>query len=80
MNGDTLAVMQAISDARAEMLKAVGDLHQEFSGHKAGIEARVSAVENTQDKAEKRQWVHSCIVFAAGLIHHDLGQWLHWKL
>lgn len=79
MNGDSLQIMQAISDARAEMLKAVGDLHQEFSGHKANIEVRVKAVEDEQTKVERRQWIHSCIVFAGSVLHHDLGRWLNLK-
>jgi hypothetical protein len=79
MNGDTQAVMQSISDARAEMLKAIGDLHQEFSGFKGNMEARVSAIEEEQDKTDRRQWIHSLVVTAGAFLHHDLGQWLHWK-
>lgn len=80
MNGDTLEVMKAISDARAEMLKAVGDLHQEFSGFKGSMEARVGTIETEQDDAKKRQWYHSIIVGIGTIVHHDLSSIFHWKL
>jgi hypothetical protein len=80
MNEDTLAILTALSDSRNELTKAMGELHAEFSGFKGSMEARVDAVETDQEKTEKRQWLHSTIVFAGTLVHHDLGQWLHWKL
>ena len=79
MNGDTLVVMQAISDSRNELTKAIGDLHAEFANFKGSTEARVLELEEKQKKTDSRQWIHSCIVFAGGIIHHDLGQWLHIK-
>jgi hypothetical protein len=79
MNGDTLAVMQAISDSRNELTKAIGELHAEFCGFKGTMDSRVAELEAKQEKGEKRQWVHSCIVFAGSILHHDLGQWLHLK-
>jgi hypothetical protein len=80
MNGDTLAVMQAISDSRNELTKAIGDLHSEFSSHKANIDVRVQAIEDDQKSAKVKQYIHSIVVFLGSAIHHDLGQWLHWKL
>ena len=80
MNGDTLDVMKAISDFRQESAEAIGKLHSEFASFKGGMDVRVQAIEDDQVKTDKRQWVHSCIVFAGSLLHHDLGQWLHWKL
>lgn len=79
MNGDTQAVMQAISDSRNELTKAIGKLHSEFSEFKGGMDVRVKAVEDKQDKQDRRQWIHSCIVFLSGVVHHDLGQWLGFK-
>jgi hypothetical protein len=79
MNGDSLEIMKAISDFRQESTKAISDLHSEFSGFKGSMEARVKSVEDDQQKTEKRQWIHSCIVFGAGLIHHDLGKWFNLK-
>lgn len=79
MNGDTLAIMQAISNARAEMLDAVGNLKTEFASHKSNIDVRVKTIEEDQKTASTRQWIHSVIVFAVSLIHHDLGTWLKWK-
>jgi hypothetical protein len=80
MNGDTLAIMQAISNARAEMLNAVGELKTEFASHKSNIDVRVENIEDEQKSSKTKQWIHSAIVFAAGAIHHDLGNWLNWKL
>jgi hypothetical protein len=74
---DTATILTALSNSRNELTKAIGDLHQEFSGFKGGMEARVTTIEKDQEKADRRQWVHSCIVFAGTLIHHDLGTWLH---
>ena len=79
-NEDTAAILTALSDSRNELTKAIGELHSEFSSFKGGMEVRVESIEKDQEKADKRQWVHSCIVFAGSMIHHDLGQWLHWKL
>jgi len=79
MNGDTLAVMQAISDSRNELTKAIGEVHAEFANFKGSTEARVSELEDKQNSNEKRQWIHSLAVSAAALVHHDLGQWFHWK-
>jgi hypothetical protein len=79
MNEDTATILTALSDNRNELTKAIGDLHAEFSGFKGNMEARVDAVEQSQEKTEKRQWIHSCIVFAGSIVHHDLGQWLHLK-
>ena len=79
MNGDTLEVMKAISDFRQEAAEAIGQLHQEFSEFKGNMNARVEAVEDDQRKTEKRQWIHSCIVLAGSVLHHDLGKWLNLK-
>jgi hypothetical protein len=79
MNGDTLEVMKAISDFRQESAEAIGKLHSEFSGFKGNIDARVTAIEDDQRKTEKRQWIHSCIVLAGSILHHDLGKWLNLK-
>ena len=79
MNGDTLEVMKAISDFRQEASEAIGKLHSEFAGFKGSMEARVEAVEEDQSKAEKRQWIHSVIVLAGSVVHHDLGRWLNLK-
>jgi hypothetical protein len=62
------------------MLKAIGELHSEFAGFKGSMEARVETVEEEQKKTEKRQWIHSVLVSAGAILHHDLGSWLHWKL
>ena len=78
-NNDTLEIMQDISDARNELTKAIGELHAGFSEFKGNVEARVSEVEEKQDKAENRQWIHSITVAAATFIHHDLGQYFHWR-
>jgi len=80
MNEDTVAILTALSDSRNELTTAIGKLHSEFSEFKGGIEARVNQVETDQDRTEKRQWIHSCIVFVGTLVHHDLGQYFHWKL
>jgi len=80
MNGDTVEVMKAISDSRAEMLKAVGDLHQQFSGFRGAMESRVTAVETTQQIQERRQWYHSIIVFVTGAVHHGVSNWFGWKI
>ena len=80
MNGDTLEVMKAISDFRQEASVAISSLHTEFAGFKGSVETRIKVVEEEQAKTEKRQWVHSCIVLAGSILHHDLGQWLKWKL
>lgn len=77
MDDATATILAALSDNRNELTKAIGDLHAEFAGFKGNMEARVDAVETDQAKTEKRQWVHSCIVFAGSILHHDLGQWLH---
>jgi hypothetical protein len=79
MNGDTLAIMQAISDSRNELTKAIGELDSKFAGFKGGMDERVTELEAKQEKAGNRQWYHSLIVFAVGVIHHDLGQWLNLK-
>ncbi len=79
MNGDTLEVMKAISDFRQESSEAIAQLHSEFSSFKGGMDVRVAAIEKDQEKADKKQWVHSCIVFAGSILHHDLGTWLHFK-
>jgi len=80
MNGDTLEVMKAISDFRQESAEAISKLHQEFASFKGGMDVRVTAIEADQEKAEKRQWIHSILVSAGAILHHDLGQWFHWKL
>jgi hypothetical protein len=79
MNGDSLEIMKAISDFRQEAAEAIGQLHQEFSEFKGNMNARVEAVEDDQRKTEKRQWIHSCIVLAGSVLHHDLGKWLNLK-
>jgi hypothetical protein len=76
---DSLAIIKAISDFRQEASEAIGTLHAEFSGFKGNIEARMVAVEEDQKKSERRQWVHSCIVLAGSVLHHDLGKWLNLK-
>lgn len=77
MNDDTAVILTALSDARNELTTQIGELHAEFAGFKGGMDARVDELEEKQAKADKRQWVHSIIVSAGTLIHHDLGQWLH---
>jgi hypothetical protein len=79
MNGDTAAILTALSDARNELTKSIGDLHSEFSKFQGGIEERVKTVEENQDKADTRQWYHSVIVLAGSILHHDLGQWFKLK-
>lgn len=77
---DTATILTALSDSRNELTKAIGAFHSEFSEFKGSMGARVDQIEADQEKGDKRQWAHSCIVFAASLIHHDLGQYLHWRL
>jgi hypothetical protein len=73
-------IMKEISDTRAETLRAIGELHQQFSGFKGGMDVRVKTVEDRQADMAKRQWYHSTIVFAGGVLHHSLAQWFGWKL
>jgi hypothetical protein len=79
-DSDITTILTALSDSRNELTKAIGELHSEFSGFKGNMEARVMAVEEDQEKADKRQWYHSAIVALGTIVHHDLGTWLHWKL
>lgn len=78
-NDDTVTILTALSDFRQEAAEAIGQLHQEFSEFKGNMDARVKAVEDDQDKTERRQWIHSVIVLAGGIVHHDLGRWLNLK-
>ena len=80
MNEDTIAILTALSDSRNELTKAMGELHAEFSEFKGATSSRVAELESKQESSEKKQWLHSTIVFAGTLVHHDLGQWLHWRL
>ena len=79
-DSDITTILTALSDSRNELAKAIGELHSEFSEFKGNVGARVEAVEEDQKKAEKRQWIHSVLVSAGTILHHDLGAWLHWKL
>lgn len=67
MNGDSLELMQAISDSRAETLKAIGTLHSEFSSFKGTAEEKLKNLEET----DKRQWIASvCIVPIVTTLHY----------
>lgn len=77
---DTAVILKALSDFRQESTTAIGALHSEFSEFKGKTEVRVKSIEDDHEKADRRQWMHSCIVFAASLVHHDLGKWLNWKV
>lgn len=62
--------MQAISDARAEMIAAVGSLHTEFSGFKAETEARVDALEEDARSAKLWHRIQTvCVVPVVGALH-----------
>jgi hypothetical protein len=87
VTSDSQAVMQSIGDARADMLEAIGSLSKEFSEFKGTVtesikntNIRIGNIEDKQKTQENRQWYHSMIVFGANLLHHDLGQWLHWRI
>ena len=79
MNGDTVEVMKVIGENQSQLLSEIGKLHNEFSAHKANIDVRVQAIEDDLKSAKTKQWIHSCIVFAGSMIHHDLGRWLNLK-
>jgi hypothetical protein len=79
-NADTTIILGALSDARNELTKSIGELHAEFQNFKGGMEVRVKAIEDLQQKQENRQWYHSTIVFSGGILHHALAQWLHWRM
>jgi len=49
MNADLTGVVQAISDARAEILSQLGDVKAEVSELKGTMTANISAVKGTHD-------------------------------
>lgn len=77
-NQDVLALMQAISESKTEMVKAIGELAVHVAGSIEPLKVRVAAVEHEVDKQDRRQWVHSLVVFGSSSLTRLLTSRLHW--
>ena len=80
MNGDLQELMEHIGNLHNKEMEAIAGLGREFSEHKGMVTAKLAAVEQTQEKHEQRQWVHSVVVAGVTTLHHTLGNLFHWKV
>jgi hypothetical protein len=80
MNGDALELSTLIGKNHADLKEDIGKLATAFAEHKGNINARVSAVEESQRKADTRQWYHTAIIIPVLSVLHGVANHFKWNI